>query len=205
MKRPVSGVIFDLDGTLTKPVIDFSAMRRRLGIPEGDILAAVRSWPEERCREGMRVIEEIEEQALRDVEFQEGAREIAHFLADSGIKLGMLTRNSRRSAEKIIAMLGVLFDPVLTREFGPVKPNPEPVRFICDAWACPPRSVLVVGDYRDDITCGRTAGCMTCLLVRESNAHYMDDADMVIRKLSELRDMIQPYDPLFEGSSGGYS
>jgi hypothetical protein len=38
----VGGVIFDMDGTLTVPILDFVEMRRRAGVREGqDILHAV--------------------------------------------------------------------------------------------------------------------------------------------------------------------
>ena len=42
--RDYQAVIFDMDGTLTVPCIDFGEMRRRLGVAEGDILVTVRGW-----------------------------------------------------------------------------------------------------------------------------------------------------------------
>ena len=45
--RPVlRGVVFDMDGTLTRPNLDFSEMYRRCGVPmSADILEAVAAMP----------------------------------------------------------------------------------------------------------------------------------------------------------------
>jgi len=190
LQARILGLIFDLDGTLTKPVIDFAEMRRRLGIGSGDMLQTVRSWPPERMREGFRIIEEIEERALLKAELQEDAPDTLRLLASRGMKLGILTRNTLRSAQKVIGMLGVSFDPVLARDFGPVKPDPAPVRFICERWGLPPRNVLLVGDYRDDIACGRAAGCATCLLLRKSNSQYSAEADLAVNRLADLLEVL---------------
>ena len=61
--RGIRGVIFDMDGTLTVPVLDFAEMRSRLGLPQGtDILPAVRRMPAEQQARAMKIIEELEEE-----------------------------------------------------------------------------------------------------------------------------------------------
>ena len=49
-----------MDGTLTRPVIDFKEMRRRLGLPEGDILAALAAAPPAERQQMHSIIEELE-------------------------------------------------------------------------------------------------------------------------------------------------
>jgi hypothetical protein len=56
-------------GTLTVPVIDFQYMRQRVGVgPTGDILDIISSWPPEEQQRAHQAIQEIEEQALRDMQ-----------------------------------------------------------------------------------------------------------------------------------------
>ena len=54
--------IFDLDGTLTIAVHDFNAIRKELGIPEGQpIIKTLASLPVKESREQKKKLQEIEE------------------------------------------------------------------------------------------------------------------------------------------------
>ena len=50
-----SAIIFDLDGTITKPYLDFDAIRREIGIASGTILEAM---------QGMEAAERLRAQAI---------------------------------------------------------------------------------------------------------------------------------------------
>lgn len=65
----IKGVIFDMDGTLTLPVLDFNGIRDSLGlVPGTDILPTVQKYsPEERAK-AMAIIEEYEEDGLRKLQ-----------------------------------------------------------------------------------------------------------------------------------------
>ena len=65
----IKGVIFDMDGTLTIPVLDFKGIRNSLGLaPGSDILTTVQKYsPEERAK-AMVIIEEYEEDGLRKLQ-----------------------------------------------------------------------------------------------------------------------------------------
>jgi len=77
----IKGVIFDMDGTMTIPVLDFHEMRRRAGITEGqDILVALETMEPERRAEAVRVIEEMELDAGRRIALQPGLLELFDFL-----------------------------------------------------------------------------------------------------------------------------
>lgn len=63
--RRIKGVIFDMDGTLTIPVLNFLEMRTRLGLSRSvDILPTVMSMPAEERERAMKIIEEMEEEGL---------------------------------------------------------------------------------------------------------------------------------------------
>lgn len=89
-----------MDGTLTKPVIDFAEMRRRVGVPAtGDILDVINKWPEEQRKKAYATIAAIEGEALGALELMPGALELCAFLDTQGLPRGLITRNVRRSVE----------------------------------------------------------------------------------------------------------
>jgi len=186
-----AGVIFDMDGTLTIPTIDFKAVRRELGVVEGvDLIEAQRGLdPGERAR-FWAVIERHELAACGNPTFQAGVRDALRRFEDAGVRLAVMTRNSRKSADAVLSRIGVRFDPILTREFEPVKPAPEPAHHILRTWGVAAKEVLVVGDYRDDLLCGRAAGCATCFFHNDGATSYADLADHVVSSFGELSKVV---------------
>jgi HAD superfamily hydrolase (TIGR01549 family) len=180
------GVIFDLDGTLTRPTLDFAAMRREIGIPDGDLAEQIPQLPEGRRQEAWAIVEAHEERALREQELQDGALELLARCRDADIRTGVLTRNLARSVDHFCRQHGVQFDAVVTREFPFIKPRPEPVLHILEAWGMPPGDALMVGDYAHDVTCGRAAGVRTCFFQNPGRPDYGGDADYTVRSMAEL-------------------
>jgi HAD superfamily hydrolase (TIGR01549 family) len=184
------GVIFDMDGTLTEPAIDFAEMRRRLDIPEGDILATIKQWPSHRRQAALGIIEEIEEKARADLVIRDGAGELLAFLDGRGIRTGIITRNTVRTVRQFERRLGVKFSEVVTREFEPVKPDPAPALHISGRWGISPEAILMLGDYRDDLLCGNAAGMKTCLLRNERNRPFESLAHYAVNDLRQFRDLV---------------
>lgn len=184
--RDIRGVIFDMDGTLTMPAIDFALMRARLGIPEGDMLAAIRAWPPDRQEWAFAIIDGFEETARLRLQLQPGAKELMQALDARGIPKAILTRNTAKSVRHLQTHLHTTFSEVVTRDFPTFKPDPAPALHICRQWNLAPKQVLLVGDYRDDITCGKRAGNLTCLLLNERNRLFAELADLTVNSLEEL-------------------
>ena len=67
----IKGIIFDMDGTLTIPVLKFNEMRARLGLsPNQDILPTVLGFPPDRRAQAMAIIEEMEEEGVQKMQVQ---------------------------------------------------------------------------------------------------------------------------------------
>src|SRR2546423_770405 len=96
------------------------------------------------------------------------------------------TRNSRQITEATLSRLHLPFDLLLTRDDGPVKPDPWPIQEAARRWEITPAEIVVVGDFRFDIECGRAAGSRTVLLTHPLDPRtYPNDerADLVIGSL----------------------
>ncbi|XP_006854365.2 haloacid dehalogenase-like hydrolase domain-containing protein At2g33255 [Amborella trichopoda] len=204
VKPKLRGVVFDMDGTLTVPVIDFGAMYREVLGNEYesirsrsrgtsiDILHHIETWEPEKQQKAYEVITEFERRGLKQLEIMPGAMELCEFLDDKKIRRGLVTRNVKESVDLFHIRFGMKFIPALSREFRPYKPDPAPLLHICSEWNIPPNEVIMVGDsLRDDVGCGKGAGAFTCLLDEqgkydspESFAEIQPDF-----KVSSLRDL----------------
>lgn len=185
-----AAVIFDLDGTLTVPYFDFDAIRREIGLPttpRTPILEAMESMtPEERER-CETILLKHEEKAARESRLWDDAPAVLGTLRNAGVRLGLLTRNSRRSVDIVLARHGLSFDCIHTREDGAIKPSPEPVRILCRKLGVEPAAAWVVGDYLFDLMSGNAAGATTVLMAGNGAIpDFAGQAHHVIRRLSEL-------------------
>lgn len=180
-RKRVRGVVFDMDGTLTVPVIDFQYMRQRVGVgPTGDILDIISSWPAEEQQRAHQAILEIEEQALRDMQAMPGLLELCSHLDDSGIPRGLITRNVLRSVHYFHEhhLPVPPFLPAISRECEfPYKPSPAALLHICNTWGIAPEECIMVGDSaKDDVVCGNRAGAVTVLL--DTEGRYTDASQL---------------------------
>jgi HAD superfamily hydrolase (TIGR01549 family) len=159
------GLIFDLDGTLVDSQLDFGAMRREMQIdPCHDdlpILEAIDQLSPSHAAHCHQVLARHEtEGARRAVPFP-GVVDFLVELSGRDIRLAIVTRNCRSIAHQTLEKLPAKFNPVVTRESGPIKPDPWAVHHVCASWRLPPSQVAMIGDYRFDIECGKNAGAFT--------------------------------------------
>lgn len=186
-ERRFDGVIFDMDGTLTEPTLDFDAMRRELGAPEGDLAHYVLSLPPAERARAWAVVEAHEERAILEQRLQPGAADLLSDCRRAGIRLGVVTRNAARSVQALCRTYSLVFDAVVTREFPHIKPHPGPVLHILKGWGMPAARALMVGDYVHDMDCGRAAGTATCFFQNPGHAFHGRDADYTVESFAALR------------------
>ena len=154
-------------------------MREEIGLPRGaPILETLADAAPDAAARGWKVVERHElVGAQRAVRFA-GAAEFVQTLAERGVRQAVLTRNSRPVAEKMLRLLPHVFDHVVTREEGPVKPNPEAVWRICEMWGADVRQTALVGDSRFDLETGRRAGTLNVLFRRGRDLRRLEYAPL---------------------------
>lgn len=197
-KRVLKGVVFDMDGTLTVPCLDFKEMRRRVGVSgRADILHEIETWSEEGRKRAFEIIKEMEDEALEKLQIMPGALELCNFLDSRQIRRGLITRNVSSSVEHFHSKFQIkAFEPALSREFRPYKPDAAPLLHICASWGVKSEEVLMVGDSaKDDIVCGRRAGAFTCLLKDGKFQSYAqlseeEQPHFLIDDLAELKEIL---------------
>ncbi|KAL0022069.1 hypothetical protein WJX79_001121 [Trebouxia sp. C0005] len=201
-RKAVKGFIFDMDGTLTVPVIDFAEMRRRCGVMSGDVLDTIADWPAEKQLVANQAIREVEQEALQHMQLMPGLLDLCSFLEAQGLPRGLVTRNVDSSVKYFHDNHFSLspFWPALSREFKPYKPNPGALLHICQQWGIPPEQAIMVGDSaKDDVVAGNRAGMDTILIDMLHN--YTDRSALegelkpshIVTSLAEIPKLLQTY------------
>ena len=183
----IHGIIFDMDGTLIEPTIDFADMRRRihaiadidpylkdapLHVRRGDVLKISKQLSPNGQDQATSVFQDIEAKAIQDMKLMDGLGDLCEYLDAQGIQRAVLTRNVCQSIdvmeEKLLNEHSVKgFFPTVSRDTMdgegkvlPSKPSPEPIHHICMIWQCSEKDVIMVGDSEaDDIVAASRAGC----------------------------------------------
>ncbi|OHW94564.1 haloacid dehalogenase-like hydrolase [Colletotrichum incanum] len=212
----LKGIVFDVDGTLCEPqTYMFGEMRQALGITKSvDILDHIYALPTKEAQEtAMESIRQIERTAMASQVAQPGLVELMSYLDRRGVRKGICTRNFDAPVAHLLGKFleGSLFEPIITRDFRPPKPDPAGILHIARSWGLvkpveaeqkpgndaaagtegtqgDASELIMVGDSIDDMTAGRRAGAATVLLANDVNVHLIDHehTDLVIRRLDEL-------------------
>lgn len=166
--------VFDMDGTLTIAVHDFAAIRVALDIPpDDDILHHLAALPAEVSKAKHAWLLEHERELAIASRPAAGAVALVHGLHARGLRLGILTRNARELALLTLQAIGLddcfAPDDILGRDEAPPKPDPGGLLHLAERWQVAPEHMVMVGDHRHDLACGRAAGTATVLVNLPSN------------------------------------
>eukprot|EP00520_Triparma_pacifica_P012881 CAMPEP_0118644974 /NCGR_PEP_ID=MMETSP0785-20121206/7245_1 /TAXON_ID=91992 /ORGANISM="Bolidomonas pacifica, Strain CCMP 1866" /LENGTH=401 /DNA_ID=CAMNT_0006536809 /DNA_START=129 /DNA_END=1334 /DNA_ORIENTATION=- len=199
---PLVGVVFDVDGTLTVPNLDFAEMYRRCNVDmKDDILSAVAAKPSGERERAETAIEEMEDESRRTLELMPGASNLVAWLKARKVKTAVVTRNTAKTIDAVSALIGKnevvsspVFSPAVSRDDTsfPPKPDPSSLAHILSSWGVksPSSEVLMVGDSpSNDVVFGKAAGVKTVLLDtgrRHTEGGSDRGADYVVAKLDEL-------------------
>ena len=189
----VNAVIFDLDGTLTKPVLDFDTIRSEIGLPpeSTDILAAMEAMSPARQEQAHAILAQHESYAAQHSVLNDGVTELLAELRRRKIPIGLLTRNTRENTLYVAQRHQLCFDAIVARQDGPAKPDAYGVLELCRQFHSTPVETVVVGDFLHDMLAAQNAGAIAILIETHPKAdHYKAHADYSISHMSELLEII---------------
>jgi HAD superfamily hydrolase (TIGR01509 family) len=225
----VKAVIFDLDGTLVGFNLDYRALRAevrgyllKVGVPasvlslqenifemlkkteifvrnsgkSAEEMAVIRS-------EALGIAEKYELEAAMSTGVLSGAVETLKALKRMGLKIGLCTINSEKSASYILQRFKIaeFFDATVTRNMvSQVKPHPEHLQVVLKALSLAPEESVVVGDSSVDMQCARElraiavglpTGISTVQQLTSQGANYVitsiTDLPVLIEKINKAQ------------------
>ena len=187
-KLHFAAVVFDFDGTLAELVLDFTAMKARLGRVAATFLADVPTPNGLPALEYARFLAEtigaqsaqaaarfelFAARAIMDQEI-EAARAARLFpatrpalaaLTRAGTRVGIITRNCRAAVEIVFPDAAAYAGVILARDDARhVKPDPRHLLDALQALGVRPEDALMVGDHPMDVATGQAAGTRTAAL-----------------------------------------
>jgi HAD superfamily hydrolase (TIGR01509 family) len=193
--RRIRGVLFDFDGTLTRPgALDFAAIRLEIDCPAGiAILEYLETLSPAERTPLQKILEEKEEEAARASAPNHGAEECLACLKNRGIPFGILTRNSRSSVriglERFETVRIEDFAAVITRMDSLPKPHPDGVHQAALRMGMDAAELMVVGDFRFDVIAGKAANACTVLLSNGGESVMLQgdpEPDHTVENLMEI-------------------
>lgn len=190
MKRiSIKAVIFDLDGTITEPYLNFDQIRAEIGLEKdsGPLLEIMEQMPPEQRTRAEDILYKHEQAAIKHSSLNAGAAETLDKLRQAGIHIGILTRNRRDNASAIAQMHNLKFDAIVDRNDGPPKPDAFGVKHLCNHFGVEPSETLVVGDYLFDLLSATAAGAIPVLIKTNPDSdRFAEYADYTIENLTEI-------------------
>jgi len=192
IQRKVKAVIFDLDGTITEPFLNFDQIRAEIGLSAdaGPLLEAIEQMSPAQRQKAEEILYKHEQLAIEHSCLSAGAADTLEKLRSMGIHIGILTRNRRSNAYAVAEKHNLRFDAIIDRDDGPVKPDPFGVKRLCEHFGTSPAETIVVGDYLFDLQSAKAAGAIAVLINTGSNAEFASYADYTIDNLAQLLDII---------------
>jgi HAD superfamily hydrolase (TIGR01509 family) len=187
-------ILFDMDGTLTVPMLDFPKLKAELGIDGRPILEALAEMDFKQRQSAEEILHRHEEQAAAQSALNTGCEALMDWIARRRIGIALITRNSRRSVATVLQKHNLKIDVSITREDGPYKPSPLPLKNACKKLNISPEEAWMVGDGQFDIEAGAAAGMRTVWISHGRQRAFETEPWKTVNDLSELKELLEAAD-----------
>jgi phosphoglycolate phosphatase len=218
MLKDIRAFVFDFDGTLAIPNIDFGLMRRQVdaiaarygAAPDQfnqlyilEMIDRVAAQLQEAdgargvnfSREAHDAILAIEAECARTGGMLPGAIEVLQALRQWGFGVGVVTRNSESAVRTICTVIDTVCDVFLPREAVRfVKPHPAHLELALERLQVSARQAVMVGDGAIDITAGKAVGLKTVAVLTGGNrreALLASRPDLILDSVADLLPRLQ--------------
>ena len=150
---------------------------------------------QEESRESERLFKQFMIRGLDSIVIQPDAKPTLETLKERGLKLGLVTQYPHAVADRLLSQIGIrtFFDTVVGFEdSNEQKPSPKPVLIALDRLRSVRQTSLIVGDMKQDIMAGHSAGVQTVGIYRGKSAYHTREMlqeanpDLIIDDLAEL-------------------
>jgi HAD superfamily hydrolase (TIGR01549 family) len=184
-------ILFDMDGTLTQPRLDFDQIRRDIGIGRGPILESIKKMSVEEKRVAEEILHGHEDRAAQESHLNAGCIELLEWIKIKKIETALVTRNTRQSVQTVFHRHGLHFEICITREDGKYKPDPAPLLLACERLGIKRDDAWMVGDGYHDIEAGTAARMRTIWISHGTQRDFDAEPTHVVNDLIELRKFLE--------------
>jgi HAD superfamily hydrolase (TIGR01549 family) len=191
-----SAILFDMDGTLTVPMLDFPRLKAEMGIAGRPILEALAEMDAAARETALVVLHRHEAAAAEGCTLNPGCADLLSWLDQQHIPVALITRNSRRSVQTVLKRQGLTIDPCITRDDAPHKPDPAPLRLAIQRLRenhsqIDEKRVWMVGDGQYDIEAALAAGVKGVWISHGRERDFAAEPWRTVRDLIELQSLLE--------------
>ena len=155
----IKAVLFDMDGTLTVPNIDWKELRARVGVAEGvGIMEHIYALSGLEARRADLIVRETEMTSVCDAVANQGLGQLFDQLENKPWKRALITNNHREAMERVVSTFDLRFDLLMSREDAPLKPAPDLLLLALERFEISPEEAVFIGDGRYDREASAAAG-----------------------------------------------
>ena len=191
MAKLPSAILFDMDGTITEPMLDFTRIKREMGIGQRPILEALAEMSGSERQIAEAVLHRHEEEAAANSTLNPGCHELLKWLERHRVAMAVITRNSRISVQTVCRKHALKFDVLITREDGRFKPDPAPLLEACRRLEVANTDVWMVGDGQYDVEAGLAAEIATVWVSHGRIKPFPAEPHWTVNDLQQLTAMLQ--------------
>ena len=193
LPRKLKGAIFDMDGTLVDAPYDWKSIKEELNTQGKPILTHIQGLEEPEKSQRWKQLENFEKVATRKAVIKEGMREFLVFLKARGLRVALVSNNSRENVEYLLHKFHLSFDLVLSRESGLWKPSGAPFHAVLKELKLDREECCVIGDTFFDIEAAKDAGIDKVFILNEDREKFAGTPAEIFVDVKELRRHIQTF------------
>ena len=185
-------LLLDMDGTLTRPMLDFAAIRQEIGLGPGrHILESIAAMEPPHREIAQAILARHEEEAAAGSSLNPGCPELLAWARQHQLATALITRNTRKSIDALLRRHTLSFDLLLGREDGPFKPNPYPLLRACAELMVAPETAWMIGDGSHDIEAAAAAGIRGVWVSHRQQRPFAAEPWRTVVDLQELLGLLQ--------------
>jgi HAD superfamily hydrolase (TIGR01549 family) len=187
----LKGAIFDMDGTVVEAPYDWRKIKEELNTQGHPILSYIQGLKEPEKTRKWKQLEGYEREATAKAVLKDGVRELLLFLKKKGLKVALVTNNSRKNVLYLLDKFDLSFDLVLSRESGLWKPSGAPFMAVLEELKLKKEECCVIGDTFFDIDAAKDVGIDKIFIVNRDRKKFSSTPVKVFADVKTLKRHIQ--------------
>jgi HAD superfamily hydrolase (TIGR01549 family) len=184
-------ILFDMDGTITEPMLNFAQIRAEMRVGDRPLLEAMDAMDAQARAVADEILHRHEDHAARNSTLNPGCQELFQWLVERKIPTGLVTRNSRRNAQIVLDRHSLRLGALVCREDSPYKPNPAPLHLACRRLGVGSADTWMIGDGQYDVEAGSAANMRTVWISHGKPRWFTTEPWKTVTSLHEVLEILQ--------------
>jgi HAD superfamily hydrolase (TIGR01549 family) len=191
LPRVLKGAIFDMDGTVVDAPYNWKNIKEELNTQGKPILTYIQGLTEPEKTQKWNILENFEKEATKIAVLNKGIPELLALLMERGIKVALVTNNSRENVLYLLHKFNLSFDLVLSRESGLWKPSGAPFISVLKKLNLKKEECCVIGDTFFDIDAAKDAGIVKVFILNRDRKKFSSTPAKIFSDVKTLQFYIQ--------------